>query len=1052
MQSDWSEPRTICRCVAPRTGVGGVSRHGTPSRIIRPMPSPSSGQSPAQFVEKWQRVDLPERAASQEHFIDLCRLLGQPTPAEHDATGAEYAFEKGVDVSGSASKGSKGERGFADVWWKGKFGWEYKRKDKYATLDEAYRQLLQYREALESPPLLIVSDIGRTEIHTNFTGTKKEVHSILLKDMAEPKSLALLRRAFTDPESFRPKITTEAITQEVAAKLGQVAEGLRKRGHDPHDTAHFLMKCMFCLFAEDVNLLPKKLFTSLLEKMHHRAKELTPRLTSLFAAMRSGGAYGSDDIEYFNGGLFDTKPALDLTTDEIGLLQLAGTQDWGSVEPAIFGTLFERSLDPAKRSQIGAHYTSREDILLVVEPVIMDPLRGEWAAVKEKVEALLKKRAPLVQAARTDKTKRPQLTKIGKDMEAAIEGFLDRLSKVTILDPACGSGNFLYVAIQRLLDLEKEVTNFAGRRELGFTFLRRVRPTQLHGIEINPYAAELAQVVIWIGYLQWMRDNGFQPPRNPILENLSTIENRDAILMTGKNGEPLAKAASWPEADYIIGNPPFLGSKVFRQNGLDEATIQAIFGAYDLPKTSDLCCYWFELARRAIEKKPTVRAGLLATQGIRGGDNRTVLERIKKSGDIFMAWSDREWLLDGATVRVSIVGFNAKGRPQDRRTLNGAVAAEINADLSTASDVSASRPLAQNHGIAFVGACKKGSFELDLSTATKMLRSSGNPNGRPNADVLVGWLNGEDLVRRYGGDWIVDFGESEDMIVASGYEEPFRYVRELVKPERDAVRNPSEKRRWWMLARPAPDMRRAIAALPRFIGVPQVAKHRVFAWINRGMRPSHQVTVIARPDDYAFGVLSSGVHVLWSLEMGTQLESRPRYTPTTCFETFPLPWAPGKEPVKDPLYKAIAEAAKDLDAQRERWLNPPEWLSPIEKRIDAADDFSDVPKEARPLIRQSAIMAAAALDPKLKKRTLTNLYNERPTWLQLAHERLDRVTIAAYASVDKKGHWSEDWAKTWTESGAGQPLPKGHALTKQRAEVEEKVLGNLLRMNGERAR
>jgi len=870
--------------------------------------------------------------------------------------------------------------------------------------------------------------------------------------MAEPKSLALLRRAFTDPESFRPKITTEAITQEVAAKLGQVAEGLRKRGHDPQDTAHFLMKCMFCLFAEDVNLLPGKLFTNLLEKMHHRAKELTPRLTSLFAAMRSGGAYGSDDIEYFNGGLFDTKPALDLTTDEIGLLQLAGTQDWGSVEPAIFGTLFERSLDPAKRSQIGAHYTSREDILLVVEPVIMDPLRGQWAAVKEKVQALLTKRAPLVQAARADKTKRPQLAKIGKDMEAAIEGFLDRLSKVTILDPACGSGNFLYVAIQRLLDLEKEVITFAARPEISLGVFPTVRPTQLRGIEINPYAAELAQVVIWIGYLQWMRDNGFQAPRNPILANLSTIENRDAILMTGKSGEPLAKAASWPEADYIIGNPPFLGSKVFRQNGLDEATIQAIFGAYDLPKTSDLCCYWFELARRAIEKKPAVRAGLLATQGIRGGDNRTVLERIKKSGDIFMAWSDREWVLDGAAVHVSIVGFSSD-KPK-RATLDGTGIADINADLSLGSDFASSGRLSENRKIAYMGNTKGGSFDLEFAVAREMLKLP-NVHGKPSTDVVRPRVNGLDVMGRPRGGFIIDFGVTTDKNAAAKYEAPFQYVEQFVKPEREKNRRAVYAKNWWLHVEPRPALREAVSGLGRFLYTVLHTKHRAFRWMLAGTVPDHAGFVFARSDDYFFGVLHASIHELWARRMGTQLrevESGFRYTPTTCFETFPLPWAPGKEPAKDPLYKAIAEAARDLDAQRERWLNPPEWLSPIEKRIDAADDFSDVPKEARPLIRHSAIMAAAAQDPKLKKRTLTNLYNERPTWLQLAHERLDRAVLAAYAAVDKKGHWSEDWAKVWTDSGAGQPLPKGHALTKQRAEVEEKVLGNLLRMNGERAK
>ncbi|MBN2560805.1 MAG: transposase, partial [Phycisphaerae bacterium] len=478
--------------------------------------------TPAQFVAKWSRTELTERAASQEHFIDLCRLLGQPTPAEQDATGAEYAFEKGVLTTGAASKGAQGDHGFADVWWRGKFAWEYKRKGKYRDLTEAYRQLCQYREALENPPLLIVSDIARTEIHTNFTGTAKQVHTIELEALAEPASLDLLRRVFTDAGSFKPTVTPERITEEIAQRFSHIAQSLRNRGHDPQVAAHFLMKCMFCLFAEDVGLLPPDLFKTVLTRWHSEPEKLTNVLNGLFDAMRMGGAFGAEPIQRFNGGLFDESPALDLNTDEIGVLILAAKQDWSSVEPAIFGTLFERSLDPSARAQIGAHYTSREDIMLVVKPVIMAPLRREWEQVKAEVDKQLERR-------RGGKTKATQ-AKADKAIEKTFHGFIHRLASIRILDPACGSGNFLYVAIQQLLDLEKEVITYAARPEISLGLIPQVRPAQLHGIEINPYAAELAQVVIWIGYLQWMRDNGFIAPRDPILEPIQTIECRDAIL------------------------------------------------------------------------------------------------------------------------------------------------------------------------------------------------------------------------------------------------------------------------------------------------------------------------------------------------------------------------------------------------------------------------------------------------------------------------------------------------------------------------------------------
>ena len=330
------------------------------------------------LAAKWRGAKLSERAASQEHFIDLCRLLGQPTPAEVDGTGAEYTFEKSAAVTGAASKGSKGEGGFADVWWRGKFAWEYKRKGKYKNLEEAYRQLCQYREALENPPLLVVSDIGRTEIHTNFTGTAKQVHVIELEELDRPEKLDLLRRVFTAPESLRPAVTTATVTAEAAARIGQIAQSLRERGHDPHTAAHFLMKCMFCLFAEDVGLLPAGLFAKLLRQWHGQPEQLRDVLTELFGKMRTGGAFGMESIAYFNGGLFDEAAALELTEGEGKILLEAALEDWSSVEPAIFGTLFERSLDPSKRAQIGAHYTSREDIMLVIEPVIMGPLRRRW--------------------------------------------------------------------------------------------------------------------------------------------------------------------------------------------------------------------------------------------------------------------------------------------------------------------------------------------------------------------------------------------------------------------------------------------------------------------------------------------------------------------------------------------------------------------------------------------------------------------------------------------------------------------------------------------------
>tara|TARA_R110002096_G_scaffold173781_7_gene348757 strand:- start:138742 stop:141795 length:3054 start_codon:yes stop_codon:yes gene_type:complete len=1012
------------------------------------------------FIAKWSKAKLSERAASQEHFIDLCRLLGVQTPAEVDPVGDTFTFEKGVKVAGPASLGSKGAHGWADVWYKGRFAWEYKRRDKYKNLEEAYRQLQQYREDLGNPPLMIVSDIANYEIHTNFTGYKPEVHSFTLEELSDPGKLSLLKRVFTDPKWFKPSITVAAITEKVASKIGTIAQALRDRGHEPHDAAHFLMKVMFCLFAEDVELLPKGLFQRVLTKSKDDPARLQKQMDALFDAMRSGGDFGVDEISYFNGGLFDDAHSIELTTDEIEILIDAAVQDWSVIEPSILGTLFERSLDPSKRSQIGAHYTSREDIMLVIEPVIVRPLRKQWEETKEQIDIQLERR-------RKSTTK---ATKAKADAEIAnlLDGFQDKLSSVRVLDPACGSGNFLYVAIQQLLFLEKEVVLYASREELGFGgLLPRVRPTQLLGIEINPYASELAQVAIWIGYLQWMRDNGFNAPRDPILEPIDTIENRDAILAwADENGERIsvwregAKClgqAEWPEADFIVGNPPFLGSSIIRRE-LGDSYTGNLFANYEIPNNSDLCCYWFETARQKIQHKATV-VGLLATQGIRGGDNKAVLERVVKSATIFYAWDDLEWMLDGASVHISIVCFSAN-KP-DIVLLNDKNIEQINADLSSGHNLSTAFDLESNLSIAFRGNQKGGGFDVDWIQAQNYLRQP-NPTNHSNIEVLTRYSNGLDVSRRNRGMWLIDFGLERELQTASLYEAPMHYVELKIKPSRIKNRRATYAKYWWIHNEPRPAMRSAISNLPRKLATLHVSKYRLFIWLPNETLPDHQLIAYARSDDYFFGTLHSTIHELWARRQGTQLreaESGFRYTPTTCFETFPLPWSPGHEPANGdplrPLHDAIGACAATLNEQRERWLNPPEWVQPIADRIDAEDDFADVlaisGEEAQRLIRQSAIDAACAKDPKLKKRTLTNLYNERPTWLKLAHKALDEAVIAAYAAVDPEGDWNTTWAEVFEETGAGQPLPEGHALIERRQEVEQLILGNLLRLNQERA-
>jgi type II restriction/modification system DNA methylase subunit YeeA len=901
-----------------------------------------------EFVSRWQRATLTESAGSQSHFIDLCNVLDQPTPAAVDQEGTSYTFEKGVQ------KTSGGE-GFADVWMRSCFAWEYKGKHK--DLNAAYQQLLQYREDLENPPLLVVCDLDRFEVHTNYTNTQKQVYAFNLADLipnhprphCQLPPLDVLRAVFTDPARLKPGQTTEDVTKGAAEQFSVLAKSLRDRGVPSERAAHFLMRLLFCLFSEDIGLLPGKLFSRLVESNLQRPADFTKKLRQLFAAMSGEhGSFGEHDIAYFDGGLFLDDEAYDLTRDDLAVLALAAQLDWSSIEPAIFGTLFERSLDPDKRSQLGAHYTSEADIRLIVEPVLMDPLRRRWAEVRQKAEAIVEKSKTQQKAAQT---------KSRKALSDLLHGFADELSKVRVLDPACGSGNFLYVALKSILDLEKAVSVFAASNGLS-GLLPRTSPEQLYGIETNVYAHELASVVVWIGYIQWLHDNGFSLDRHPILRPLKNIQFMDAVLAYDEKGKPVEPG--WPDAEVIIGNPPFLGGNKVRQELGDRYTDDLFRLHQDrVPAFADLVCYWFEKARGYLAQHPNTRVGLLATNSIRGGANRKVLESIQRTGSIFWAQSDRPWILDGANVRVSMVGFDS-GREMSR-ALDGELVAKINADLSAAAaDITTARRLDENQGICFMGPSAKGPFDVSPDFARKMLDAPININGRPNSDVVRPVKSGIDLVREDRGYWTIDFGLRSER-AASEYEVPFEYLREKAYPIRSLNRRKAYAERWWLYAEPRPGMRKALDGLPRFIATPEVSKHRILVWVSAEVLCNQQTLVFARQDDYFFGVLHSRVHDTWALKQGTSLEDRPRYTPTTTFETFPFPWPPGKAPKDDPRVEAIAAAARELVQKRDAWLNPP--------NASAAD---------------------------LKKRTLTNLYNENPTWLQNAHRALDQAVLAAY--------------------------------------------------------
>jgi len=982
--------------------------------------------TPQDFIEKWgpggPAYDLNEEQGAQSHFLDLCELLDVPKPGSEEG----YRFEEKSHLIG-------GRTGYADVSRRGAFAWENKAPGR--NLDAALRQLLSYSLALSNPPILVVCDRLTIRIHTQFTGHPTETFVVRLEYMDSPEILALLRRIWIAPESFRPRQTSRDITEAAAKSFATLAESLRKRGpakdanpqgwqNHADDVAHFLTQCLFCFFAEDVGLLPGRLFEALLNNRRFTSERFTEALRNLFTAMQRGGLYGNDDIPWFNGGLFKTIQVPPLSVLEMTELRNASALNWSAIDVSIFGTLFERGLDPSKRSQLGAHYTDPATIARIIEPVLQRPLQQEWAKTAHEIGELL---------AKSKRKKRGAYSAGGRHYKASVgdaayqkadqvfQQWLDELKNYRVLDPACGSGNFLFLGLKALKDIEHQSHLDAAALGLDREADLVTGPHNMLGIELNEYAAELARVTVWIGELQWRLLHGYEFKLNPVLEPLDHIACRDALLdfLPTPPGElahqrPFgATEAAWPKASVVVGNPPFLGGSK-KRGELGDAYFDALDTVFAgrVPGGADLVCYWFEKARKAIETNGLGAAGLVATQSIRSGSNRTVLDAIRNDTRIFDAWSDEAWVNDGAAVRVSLVCFGWG----EGHFLNGEPVDQITAELGgcVASDMTLARLLASNVGASFEGTKKYGDFDIPGQTARAWL-SQPNPNGRPNSDVVKPWRNGQDTSRRPSDTWIIDFGAHMSQADASLYELPFAHVVRSVKPERMAVRRERTQRLWWIHEEARVSLREALNRLPRFIATPRVAKHRLFVFLDASVLPDTRLNVIARADDTTFGLLGSRMHEVWSLAQASMhgVGNDPTYNAKSCFETFPFP--EGLTPADTAHQRTeaidggalipagllgdtlrahaerIARAAQRLNALRENWLNPPEWTQRVPEVIPLGMEASPYPDR---------IVPKNGYEKDLAGRTLTRLYNLRPAWLAAAHEALDAAVVQAYGWTD----------------------------------------------------
>jgi hypothetical protein len=992
--------------------------------------------SPSEFIERWSQSGASERSNFQPFLHELCDLLGvdRPDPAEADTRRNDYVFERRVDYrTGAASSetgdaSSGGERGFIDLYKQGAFVMEAKQGSDTPAASEAERlgvhepqrsygtarrgsraweramtkaknQAFRYAKALPEddgwPPFLVVVDVGHCiDLYADFARQGKNYvpfpdkpsHRIHLRDLTNDGVRATLRQIWTDPLALDPTRRTTAVTRDLAEKLAHIAHSLEKGSspppppdseqdaHDADAVAGFLMRCLFTMFAEDVGLLPERSFTDLLERCRGNVEAFPNALENLWQSMNEGGYDPAlmTQVRRFNGGLFAEQTALPVTDAQLELLIQAAEADWADVEPAIFGTLLERALDPRERHKLGAHFTPRAYVERLVVPTVIEPLREEWAAAQTAATA--REDAEGEEAARKE-----------------IEAFHRRLCDVTVLDPACGSGNFLYVTLEHLKRLEAEVldvmNDYAGQQALDMTGGYRVSPEQLLGLEINPRAAAIADVVLWIGYLQWhFRTYGDADRLDaPILKEYDNVQCRDAVLdydekvpRTDADGEPVTRwdrrtytedpttgemvpdesaqepvydythpePADWPEADFIVGNPPFIGAKDMR-DALGDGYTEAVRDAYlyKVRKSADFVMFWWYKAAKAVRKglegwdEPAERFGFISTNSIRQTFNRKVMEKqMKGSPPVSLAFAipDHPWVAsrDGSDVRIAMTVGAVTDQPGTLQTVRreeqskGAhwdvdleeQVGNVLADLTIGADVAGAEALEANSDLTGRGMQLIGSgFIVEPEKAEEL--GLGDVDGLENH--IRPYRNGRDLAQKPRGVKVIDLFGLEAEEVRERFPSVYQHVKEHVKPERDQNNRESYRKNWWIHGEPRVTLRDALEGVDRYIATPETAKHVFFQFLDTAVVPDNMVVAIALEDAHFLGVLSSRIHRIWALAAGGRMGvgNDPRYQKTQCFDPFPFPSASEAEKAE------IRELGEQLDRHRKERLEAHEDLT-----------------------------------------------------------------------------------------------------------------------------
>lgn len=931
------------------------------------------------FISRWQGVTASELATAQSFVIELCELLGVPKP--HATSSQEYMFERPVTFSHGDGSSSAGR---IDCYKRGHFVLEAKKLKAGAHtkgfddgLLRARSQGESYARALPSeegrPPFVLVVDVGTViELYAEFSRTggtytpfpDPRSHRIQLSDLARPEMRDLLQKIWTRPDDLNPALIAAKVTREVSNKLAQLARSLEQAGHAPHAVAAYLSRCLFSMFAEDVELLPKGSFLELLRQHREKPQTVQQMLHVLWGDMDRGGFSAAlvKPVLRFNGKLFKGEGADDysllLTLDQIDLLIQAARANWREVEPAIFGTLLERALDPNERHALGAHYTPRAYVERLVLPTVIEPLRAEWANAQAAALLLAHEAAELEGQPPVVKTKkdfaaldRHNAAVRAKWAEARrqVRDFLHRLCTLRVLDPACGSANFLYVTLEHLKRLEGEVLNqldaLGDTQEALDLGRETVTLQQLRGVELNDRAAALAELVLWIGFLQWhIRTNGRASVAEPVVHDYENIEHRDAVLaydrqesMTDAAGQALTRwdgvtfkshtvtgqpvpdetaqvvqwryleprQAQWPRADFIVGNPPFIGNKRMRV-ALGDGYVDALRAAWpEVPESADFVMYWWHKAAETVRQGQAERFGLITTNSLTMIFNRRVIEAHQTANpslSLAFAVPDHPWVdgAAGAAVRIAMTVGTMGGVDGELQTVtheaeaeNGEVSVQLRAqrgvihsNLTVGVNLTKCSRLGANFAMSYMGMIPLGAgFWVDEAKA----RALGLGSVPGFEKHVRRYVNGKDLTAIPRGVLALDFFGLTEKELRDRYPAAYQWLRDEVKPKRDQDKRPSRRKNWWLWGESVPKFREAARGLRRYIGTTETAKHRTFVFIEGDVLPDQKVRAIASDDALHLGILTSQVHVLWALATGGTLEDRPVYNTTRCFEPFPFP-------------------------------------------------------------------------------------------------------------------------------------------------------------------